>query len=57
MWTQIVLLVIVMIGLVTSIIYEGESKDTNFDTMNYVLKWGFILFLLYTGGFFDCFFK
>jgi hypothetical protein len=56
MWPQIVILVIVMIGLIINIINEGEPKDVNFDTMNYIIKYGFILFVLYKGGFFDCFF-
>ncbi len=56
MWPQIIMLLIVSIGLIISIINEGEPKDSNFDTMNYIIKCGFILFLLYKGGFFDCFF-
>ena len=57
MWPQIIILVILMIGLVFHIINEGEPTDKHFDTMDYILKYGFILFLLYKGGFFYCFFK
>jgi hypothetical protein len=57
MWPQIVFLIIVMVGLILNIIFEGEATEGHFDTINYILKYGFILFILYMGGFFDCFFK
>jgi hypothetical protein len=57
MWPQFVILAILFIGLVYNIIYEGEPTEGHFDTINYILKYGFIVFLLYMGGFFDCLFK
>lgn len=56
MWPQFVLIAILFIGLVFNIVNEGEPTERNFDTMNYIIKYGFIVFLLYMGGFFDCFF-
>ena len=54
---QIIILVILLIGLIVHIINEGEPTEGHFDTMNFILKYGFILIVLYKGGFFDCFFK
>lgn len=56
MWAQIVFLVIVLAGLVINIMYQDEPTERNFDTMNYIMRWACILFLLYKGGFFNCFF-
>jgi len=57
MWPQITLLVIYLIKLIINIINEGEPRNEHFDTMNQIIRTAFVLFVLYWGGFFDCFFN
>jgi hypothetical protein len=56
MWPQITLLVIYLIRLIVNIVRDGEPTNRYFDAMNCIIGLALSLFVLYCGGFFDCFF-
>ena len=54
---QIIYLVIIILGTGINLAKHGEQKNDKYNIWTHLLSVVIILFILYKGGFFNCFIK